>query len=290
MKIIEAEQRTPEWYSARLGRITGSRMKDVMSVGAKGQSLQARANYKRELVAERLTGEQVDKGMFVTEAMKWGIINEDIARTVYKLRTRNKVTEVGFVQHQEEVDGELKDIMVGVSPDGLVNDDGLLEIKCLMTHNHLYNILQNAMHIFAEDDSDIKDLIPKDYRDQVQMQMWVTGRDWCDFVGYDSRLPVGLDMFTVRVPRDDEYIELMKKMSEQFLGEVDRDFKSFLQYLPTAQRACKFCGAVYVDKLSICPEQGCYGTSSKILKIIEPALIEFANQVEGAYLDRWETN
>lgn len=278
MKIIEAEQRTPAWYSARLGRITGSNMKNVMAIGAKGQYLAPRDMYKRQLVAERLTGEQADKDIFITDAMKWGIINEGTARTNYKLRTGNKVQEVGFVQPDEG--------MLGVSPDGLVNDDGLIEIKCLVTHNHLYNIFRNAMSVFEDEEGNVKDLLPKDYRDQVQMQLWITGRDWCDFVGYDSRLPVGLDMFIVRIPRDNNYIELMKMESESFLKEVDQDFSNFLRYLPTAQRACRQCGTVYIDKLSICHENGCYSNVSKILKVLKPAEIQLTTQLEEMYLNK----
>lgn len=277
MKIIEAEQRTPEWYRARLGRITGSNIKNVMALGAKGQYLAPRDMYKRQLVAERLTGEQADKDIFITDAMKWGILNEATARTIYKLRTGNKVEEVGFIQPDEG--------MLGVSPDGLVNDDGLIEIKCLVTHNHLYNIFRNAMNVFEDEEGNLKDILPKDYRDQVQMQMWITGREWCDFVGYDSRLPVGLDMFIVRIPRDENYIDLMKMESEKFLKEVDQDVNRFLQYLPVAQRACKQCGTVYIDKLSICHEEGCYSKDSKILKVLEEPTIKLTKQIEAMYME-----
>lgn len=277
MKIIQAEQRTPEWYSARLGRITGSNMKNVMAIGARGQYLQPRDNYKRQLVAERLTGEQADKDIFLTDAMKWGILNEGTARTIYKLRTGNKVEEVGFIQPDEG--------MLGVSPDGLVNDDGLIEIKCLVTQNHLYNIFRNAMNVFEDEEGNIKDLLPKDYRDQVQMQMWITGREWCDFVGYDSRLPVGLDMFIVRIARDENYIDMMKDESRIFLEEVDRDVNAFLQYLPVAQRACKQCGSVFIDKLSMCHENDCYSKDSKILKILEEPTIKLTKQIENMYME-----
>jgi len=276
-KVIEAEQRSPEWHAARLGIITGSRMKDVMAIGARGGYLAPRDQYKKELVSERLTGERADKDIYVNDAMKWGILNEGIARTNYQLRTGNKVKEVGFMRSTL---GEY-----GVSPDGLVGDDGLLEIKCLMTHNHLYNIFQNAMSVFSDDDASIRDLLPKDYRAQVQMQLWVTGREWCDFVGYDSRLPVGLDMFVVRVPRDETFIELMEMETDSFMKEVRSDVKAFLQYLPVAERACKQCGSVFIDKLSMCHDPECYSIHSQILKILQEPEIKLTKQLEALYMN-----
>lgn len=252
MKFITADQRSPAWFAARLGRVTGSRFKDVMAISKKtGEPLKAREDYRKELVTERILGDAGKKEVFMTDAMRWGQLNESLARTQYSLMTGNKVTEEGFIQHD--------DLMVGVSTDGLVtsgSQEGNLEIKCLEPHNHLYNIaMNNAM--------------PDDYRDQVQGQMWITGRPWCDFVGYDSRMPDGLDLFVTRILRDEDYIMQLEAEIMGFLAEVERDFRHFLRYLPTAERVCRACGTMFIDKINLCPE--CMSNQCAIKKILQPA-------------------
>lgn len=285
MRLVTAAQRTPEWFAARLGRVTGSRMKDVVAIGAKGQYLKARDDYRRELVAERIYGNTGVKDVFVTDAMKWGTMNESIARTNYCLRTGNKVAEEGFIIHQDKNDkGELVDYPLGVSTDGLVNEDGNLEIKCLEPHNHLYTIMQQAMNVLADVDGNVADIMPDAYRAQVQSQLWVTGRDWCDFVGYDSRAPKGLDLMAVRIYRDEMYIAFLKNETEAFLAEVERDFKEFLKYLPVAERLCRDCGTIFTDKIAFC--QGCSGSNTAIEKIIEPPQVELMEEVLRKQGDR----
>jgi putative phage-type endonuclease len=253
MKFVTAEQRTDEWYAARLGRVTGSRFKDVMAVSKKdGSPLQARTDYKKELVTERLIGAIGRKDVFVTPEMAWGQQNEGLARTEYQLRTGNSVSEEGFAQHDE--------LMVGVSTDGLVNDTGNLEIKCLASRNHLYNIAMNGD-------------MPDDYKAQVQGQMWITDRDWCDFVGYDSRLPNGLDLFVTRILRDDDYIGYLEAQILEFIEDIDRDMAFFIQYLPVAKRACRQCGVVFTDQLPVCP--ACHSNISVIEEVLKPAKIKF---------------
>lgn len=248
MKLVTADQRTPEWYIARLGRATGSRFKDIMAVKKDGSPTEKYLSYKKELVAERIVGEMGKADVFMTDAMKWGQINEGLARTEYMLRTGHKVTPEGFAQHD--------DLMIGVSTDGLVDDTGNLEIKCLMPHNHLYNIAMNGE-------------MPDDYRDQVQGQMWVTGRYWCDFVGYDSRMPKGLDLVVTRVLRDDDYIMKLEARVGEFLDDVRRDLAFFLRFLPVCERLCRTCGWIFTDKLLLCP--ACKTNNTELRKVLEPA-------------------
>jgi predicted phage-related endonuclease len=236
MKFVTAEQRTDEWFAARLGRVTGSRFKDVLAVSKRdGSPLQARTDYKKELVTERLVGAVGKKEVFVTPEMAWGQQNEALARTEYQLRTGNKVSEEGFAQHD--------DLMVGVSTDGLVNDAGNLGD------------------------------MPDDYKAQVQGQMWITGRVWCDFVGYDSRVPDGLDLFVTRILRDDDYIMMLEAEVTAFLDEIDRDMAYFLRYLPIARRVCRNCGVVFTDKLNLCP--ACGANMTVIEEVLQPAEIQF---------------
>lgn len=272
MRVFNVPQRSEAWYALRLGNVTGSGMPKVMAVGAKGQYLKAREDYKRQLVGERLSGIRADEDTFVNSAMKWGISSEPIARMTYQLRTGNKAKEIGFVMHDE--------LAVGVSPDMEVNGGvGVGEIKCLITANHLYNIFKNAFTVI-EDEGDVWDLLPEDYKWQVVAEIWLTDAEYCDFVGYDSRLPVGLDLFVIRLPRNEELINQLESEVRQFLQEVDEDVAMFMKYLPVAKRACRVCGTVYVDKLSQCPAEGCYSTISKILEIVKEPDMKLTKAIE----------
>lgn len=196
---ILAPQRSEEWFKARLGRVTGSRVADVMAWGKRNAELAPRKQYKRELVAERLTGVQADPEPYLSYEMKWGMANERIARTVYQMRSRLVVEDAPFYQHPE--------LMAGASPDGLINDDGLIEIKCPRSDNHFDTMLVQE--------------VPDKYMPQIQMQLWITGRLWCDFVEFDSRAPEGLKIFVQRVDRDEDYINLLESEVRKFLDEVD---------------------------------------------------------------------
>jgi len=266
MRYVETKQRSDEWFKLRLGKVTGSRIKDVVGMTASGQYLKKREDYKRELVSERIVGILGRKDVYVTPAMQWGTMNEDAARTTYMLRTRNKVTEEGFCIWQREDDnGNMKDLAVGVSTDGLVNDDGNLEVKCLESHNHLYKIIRENMQFDAEDQ--LVRTLPEEFKAQVQGQLMVTGRQYCDFVGYDSRVPVGLDLFALRVERDEDYIMFLEYEILQFLAEVERDFKYFLQYLPIAERVCLECGVVFVDQVSACGD--CMSGNTQMTEVLQ---------------------
>jgi len=190
------EQRTDEWFAARCGNLTASVFSDVMTKTKTGYGA-SRKNLMARLIIERLTGLPVS--IPTTAAMQWGTDTEPEAREEYEEHNEVLVVEEGYVPHPTIVGA-------GASPDGLVGEDGLLEIKCPNTATHLDFILSNA--------------IPKKYQMQMQWQMACTGREWCDFLSYDPRLPAPLDYRCQRVERDDGLIRQMEEEAEIFLGEL----------------------------------------------------------------------
>jgi len=189
-------QGTPEWHAARLGKVTASRLVDVLAKIKNGEAA-ARANYRAELVAERLTGKHADG--FVNAAMKWGTEAEPLARAAYEAEFGLLVQEVGLIDHPSIP-------MTGASPDGLVSIDGLIEIKCPETKAHINTLLRKAA--------------PEQYIPQMQWQMACTGRAWVDFVSFDPRMPADLQMCVVRVLRDDALIATYEAEVRAFLDEV----------------------------------------------------------------------
>jgi putative phage-type endonuclease len=189
------EQRTEEWFSARLGKVTASRVADVLAKIKSGESA-SRKNYKMELVVQRLTNKVGES--FTNAAMEWGTEQEPFARMAYEAHTGTFVKEEGFVDHPT-IEG------FGCSPDGIVGE-GLIEIKCPNTANHIETVLENKA--------------PSKYIPQMQCQMACTGAKWCDFVSFDPRVPEDLQLFVVRVERDQEYIDSMEVEVKQFLSEV----------------------------------------------------------------------
>ena len=187
-------QRTTEWHQARLGKVTASRVSEVIAKG-KGAT---RESYMADLIVERLTGQRV--GGFSTAHMEWGTEQEPHARAAYSARTGELVEEVGFIQHPRLEHA-------GASPDGLVNDEGLVEFKCPATSTHLDTLLAGE--------------VPTKHIPQIQFQMACTGRKWCDFVSYDPRLPEHLRMFVKRVERDDKYITTLEGEVKTFLAELN---------------------------------------------------------------------
>lgn len=191
------EQRTDDWFAARLGKVTGSRVADVIAKTKTGYST-SRANYLAQLAIERMTGQQAES--YSNAAMEWGTTQEPFARNAYETLTGNLVEEVGFVIHPE-ID------MSGASPDGLVGGNGLIEIKCPNSATHIEYIRSEKA--------------PAKYLPQMAFQMACTGREWCDFMSYDPRMPDGLQIFLVRYHRDNEYIKEIESEIVKFLGEVD---------------------------------------------------------------------
>jgi putative phage-type endonuclease len=201
----EAPQGSPEWFAARLGRVTASRVSDVIAKTKTGWGA-SRANYAAQLVAERLTGEPGDK--YTNAAMQWGTDTEPHARAAYEFMHGADVQLVGFIPHP-------KIEMAGASPDGLVEADGLVEIKCPNTATHIETLLGGS--------------VPGKYQAQMQFQLACTGRQWCDFVSFDPRLPESMRLFVRRLNRDEEYITGLEVMIVEFLGEVDSTIRKLKQ-------------------------------------------------------------
>ena len=193
---VAVEQGTDAWHQLRLGKVTASRMADVLSKGRTGESA-SRKNYRTELVVQRLTGTPSES--FTNAAMEHGVRTEPQARVEYIMQTGNLVEQVGFIDHPT-----IK--WFGCSPDGLVGN-GLIEIKCPNSSTHIE---------YLTDDKP-----PTKYIPQMQCQMAVTGAKWCDFVSFDPRLPDDLQLFVVRLERDEEYIKAMEVEVEKFLSEVE---------------------------------------------------------------------
>jgi putative phage-type endonuclease len=190
------EQRTDDWFAARLGKVTASRVADVIAKTKTGYGA-GRANYMADLVVERLTGQKASS--FSNAAMEWGTQTEPQAKAAYAAKTGILVEDVGFIDHPTVA-------MSGASPDGFA-EDGLIEVKCPNTATHLEYVLA--------------ELPPLKYFTQMQWQMACTGRPWCDFVSYDPRLPERLQLLVVRVPRDDDYIKILEQEVTTFLQELD---------------------------------------------------------------------
>ena len=190
-------QQTPEWFAQRAGKVTASRVADVMAKVKSGEAA-GRANYRAQLVAERLTGTAAES--YSNTAMQWGTDTEPYARMAYEAATGNLVLETGFVLHPDIG-------FSGASPDGLIGNDGLVEIKCPNTATHIDYLLAAT--------------VPEKYKPQMAWQMACTGREWCDFISYDPRLPEDLRLFTVRYKREEDYIEELEAAVVQFLKEVD---------------------------------------------------------------------
>lgn len=195
------DQRTPEWFAARLGKVTASRISDIISKTQSGYSA-SRANYMALLICERLTGAAAES--YSNAAMQHGTDTEPMALSAYEAAQGVLVQAEGFVSHPSIEQS-------GASPDGLVGDTGLIEIKCLNTANHLDILLGKKM--------------PTKHRPQVQWQMACTGRHWCDFVSYDPRLPERLQMFVVREVYDPVYVAGLETEVVKFLGEMESKIK-----------------------------------------------------------------
>ena len=204
------EQKSPEWFAARLGKATGSRIAEIVAKTKSGDSA-SRGNYMAQLVIERLTNKQEES--YSNDFMDWGNLQEPFARAAYEAATNVLVDEVGMITHPRIE-------MSGASPDGLVGDDGLVEIKCPKTATHIETLLSKT--------------VPGKYNIQMQWQMACTDRSWCDFVSFDPRMPEGLQMFLKRVPRDDALIKTLEDEVIKFLKEVDAKLEQLTNQLKEA--------------------------------------------------------
>jgi len=192
------QQGSEEWFASRLGKVTASRVADVMAMTKSGPGA-ARKNYMMELLCQRLTGNREDG--YTNAAMQRGIDLEPVARSAYEIDKGVMVDECGLIDHPS-ID------MFGASPDGLVGDEGMLEIKCPNTAQHV------ACLRSGEPDGK--------YWRQMQTQMACSGRKWVDFVSFDDRLPEALQYFCARVERDNDYISEIEDAVLEFLGELSK--------------------------------------------------------------------
>lgn len=191
-------QGSPEWFAERCGKVTASRISDIIAKTKSGYST-SRANYCAQIVAERLTGTVQES--YTNAAMQWGTTTEPEARAAYSFHTDADVEEVGFVPHPYIA-------LSGASPDGLVGIDGLVEIKCPITATHIDTLTGQK--------------VPEKYVTQMMWQMACTGRKWCDFVSYDPRMPEDMRLFVKRIERDDAVVRDLEKEVRAFLAEVDK--------------------------------------------------------------------
>jgi putative phage-type endonuclease len=210
------DQRTAEWFAARLGKVTASKIADMMARDRSGKGWGAsRANYAAQLVAERLTGEMGET--FQSAAMMHGTETEAEARHAYCFYRDAEVVEVGFIDHPTVP-------WSGASPDGLVGTDGLLELKCPNTATHIATLLGKA--------------VPSKYVKQMMWQMACTGRKWNDFASYDPRLPETMRLIVIRLHRDDDMIAEIEAEVTRFLEEVEETVCALrAQYEPQREAA-----------------------------------------------------
>jgi len=194
---IAVEQGTPEWHQLRLGKVTASRVADILAKTKTGPSA-SRQNYLIELALQRTTG--IIQESYSNAAMEWGTQTEPQARVAYEVNTNNFVDQVAFIDHPSIA-------WFGCSPDGLVSDRGLVEIKCPNSATHWEYFKFNRP--------------PQKYVIQMQAQIACTGRDWCDFISFDPRMPDRSQLLIVRVDRDEAFIEEMEAEVKKFLSEVE---------------------------------------------------------------------
>lgn len=192
----EIIQGSDAWKQLRAGKVTASRVKDIVATTKTGYST-SRDKYMTQLLLERLTNTVADS--YTNDAMSWGTEQEPFARAAYEAAKSVMVDQVAFVNHPTIE-------MAGASPDGLVNDDGLVELKCPMSHTHLESILGG---------------IDDQYKVQVQWQMACTGAKWTDLCSFDPRFPAELQLVIKRFERDDAYIATLEKEVIKFLTELD---------------------------------------------------------------------
>ena len=198
-RIIDCEQRTPEWFAARAGRLTGSVAAAVLAKIRSGGEAAARRDLRTQLAIERLTGMPVDNDGFISREMQRGIDLEPAALAAYEAATGRVVRRTGFIIRD--------DLLVGCSLDGDVDDlKGIIELKCPKSATHVGYLKAKRL--------------PPEYVPQVTHNLWLTGADYCDFASFDDRLPDGLQFFLFRVKRADVDLAAYEAAARQFLAEV----------------------------------------------------------------------
>jgi len=202
MRILQAEQRTPEWFAARLGKATASNFGNVLAA----KTTAAYRNYRVKLALERLTGRQED--VFQNDAMKQGTEREPLARIAYEALTGNLVEEVGFCLHDT--------LDCGASPDGLIDAVRGLEIKCPTPGKH-------CEYLWAKAE-------PPEYTAQIQGCMWITERTEWDFVSFCPEFPENAQLIVRTIKRDDTYIKKLAAAVESFMAEVAAEVEAIRSF------------------------------------------------------------
>ena len=193
-QILTMEQGSLEWDLARIGKVTGSRVDKCLMK----KTTQGYQTIKAELIAERLTNQAKS---FTAPAVAWGKENEAMARREHELISSWDIVEVGFVELNENM---------GCSPDGLINDDGMVQYKCPKNSDvHIKTLLSQA--------------VPKEYFPQLQWELFTTGRQWTEFVSFDPRMPEELRLCVLHVKADYDYQKAMLMAVEGFLGDMEND-------------------------------------------------------------------
>lgn len=191
-------QGTPEWKQDRCGKATGSRASDIRAKIKSGEAA-ARRNYRMQIVLERITGQPTPDG-FISAEMEWGMAQEPFARMAYESKSGFMVQEAGFAY--------LPTLPVGCSVDGFIEDGkrkGLAEFKCPLPATHLKYLDGNCL--------------PPEYEPQVLHNMWITDAEFTDFVSFDPRFPEKLQLFHIRVERDEKAIKVYEAECMLFLSE-----------------------------------------------------------------------
>jgi putative phage-type endonuclease len=204
--MIYSEEEYPQgsdaWQGARAAKTTASKVTDVLAKLKSGMPAASRATYMGQLIAERLTGVKADS--FSSGSMQWGTETEPQAIAAYEFLNDTEVKRIAFIDHPTIE-------FSGASPDGLLGDDGLIEIKCPNTSTHISYLINRK--------------IPKNYINQIQWQLACTGRKWCDFMSFDPRMPEHLNKLIIRVDRDDKYIQEMEIEVIKFNTEINEKLK-----------------------------------------------------------------
>ncbi len=204
--IVTADQRSEQWFSARVGRLTGSSASDMLATIKSGEAA-ARRDLRTRLVVERLTG-QPQEDSFVNAAMQRGVDLEPAARAAYEAETGLVVRQTGFLSDDSA--------LVGCSLDGDVDSfSGIVEIKCPKSATHMAYLKSGE--------------VPANHRPQILHNLWVSGAQWCDFVSYDDRFPAHLRLFVCRVPRVEIEVLAYEKCARLFLAEVEAEYQSVLK-------------------------------------------------------------
>lgn len=203
MTVVDVPQRSPEWFAARVGRLTGSSAKDMIATIKSGEAA-ARRDLRVRLVVERLTGEPQEDG-YVNAVIQRGIDKEADALAAYEAVTGHTVWPVGFMQHD--------DLMAGCSPDGRACDDiGIVEAKCPKSATHLEYLKAGK--------------VPSGYMPQITHNLWISGAEWCDFISFDDRFPADLRLIVYRVTRSDVDLNAYELAARLFLAEVDKEVEA----------------------------------------------------------------